>query len=59
MNRCHERSIAWMVSQGFSRVAILNTLLSFGYCKLVSTLYVERFENMHKIKINNFTNYKV
>lgn len=52
MNRCHERSIAWMVSQGFSRVAILNTLLSHGYCKLVSQLYVERFEDMHKIKIS-------
>lgn len=52
MNRCHNRSIAWMVGQGFSRVAILNTLLSFGHCKLVSEFYVERFEFMHKIKIS-------
>lgn len=52
MDRCQDRSIAWMVSQGFSRVAILNTLLSYGYCRLVSELYVDRFENIHKIKIS-------
>ncbi|USL89227.1 hypothetical protein vBBceSLY1_00008 [Bacillus phage vB_BceS_LY1] len=51
MNRCHERSIAWMLSVGFSRVAILNTLLSYGHAPYIAELYVARFEFMNKIKI--------
>ncbi|AXN58325.1 hypothetical protein HWB81_gp16 [Bacillus phage Wes44] len=41
-----------MLTHGFSRVAILNALLSYGYNSMVAKLYVERFEAKNKIKIS-------